>query len=406
MYSLDDIRYIESLFSRFYDIGAIDSGGVSRLGYSKVEDEMHALFAVMGEELGLDVLHDQVGNTFVANTKTEDGYYLIGSHLDSVVDGGRYDGPAGIMAGLLVMRWLKQNNIPVPVRIGAFRCEESSNFGISTLGSGLVTGHYGDQNLAGFTGQDGRTLGDIFAEKGYSLNPDRIRGVRSYLELHIEQGRVLQDRGERIGLVTAIAGPRRFNLFIQGIAEHTGATPMPIRRDALCAAAELILEIERIGLAESVHHSVATAAVINAAPNVINVIPGEVRLKVDIRGVSKSSLDEMERRIMEAGESIAASRGIGFLKENISHAHPVSLCPSLRDKLERVVHKLGISSHVMISGAGHDAMSFPVICDTAMLFIPCRDGISHNKNEYADIEDICQGAMALYTFICGEDTGL
>ncbi|MDR2479543.1 MAG: M20/M25/M40 family metallo-hydrolase, partial [Treponema sp.] len=235
MYSLDDIRYIESLFSRFYDIGAADSGGVCRLGYSTEEDEMHALFAVLGEEMGLDVLRDRAGNTFAANTKTEEGYYLIGSHLDSVVDGGRYDGTAGILAGLLVMRWLKQNNTPVPVRIGAFRCEESSNFGISTLGSGLVTGQYRDQNLSGLTGRDGRTLGDIFAEKGYSLNPDQIQGIRSYLELHIEQGRVLQDCGQRIGLVSTIAGPRRFNLYIQGTAEHSGATPMSMRRDALCA---------------------------------------------------------------------------------------------------------------------------------------------------------------------------
>jgi N-carbamoyl-L-amino-acid hydrolase len=406
MYSLDDIHYVESFFSRFYDIGAADSGGVCRLGYSKVEDQMHALFSVLGEEMGLDILYDQAGNTFAANTKTEAGYYLIGSHLDSVVDGGRYDGTAGILAGLLVMHWLKRDNMPVPVRIGAFRCEESSSFGIGTLGSGLVTGKYRDRNLSGLTGWDGRTLGDIFAEKGYSLNPDRIRGIRSYLELHIEQGRVLQDRGQLIGLVSTIAGPRRFNLYIQGTAEHSGATPMSMRRDALCAAAELILEIERIGLAESVQNSVATAAVINASPNVINVIPGEVRLQVDIRGVKETSLDEMERRIMAAGKSIAARRGTGFLKENISRVKPVNLSLSLQDKLDRVMHKLGISRRGMISGAGHDAMNFAEICDAALLFIPCRDGISHNKNEYADMEHICQGAMALYTYLCGEYTGV
>jgi N-carbamoyl-L-amino-acid hydrolase len=177
---------------------------------------------------------------------------------------------------------------------------------------------------------------------------------------------------------------------------------MTMRQDALCAGAELILEIEQIGLSESVRSSVATAAVVNVVPNAINVIPGEVRLQIDTRGVEAASLQEMERRIKEAGKAIARRRGIGFIKEKITDTEPVQLCPSMLDKLDRVVNKLGISNRRMISGAGHDAMRFADICDTALIFIPCRDGISHNKNEYASMESIYEGAMVLYSYLCEE----
>ena len=401
IYSLEDIQFIESLFSRFYDIGATPSGGVTRLGYTKEEDQMHDLLAVIGKEMGLEVLHDSAGNTFLANTGGDD-YYLIGSHLDSVVDGGRYDGIAGILAGLLVMHWLKQNDQHVPVRIGAFRCEESSNFGIATLGSSLITGQHKDMDLSRLTARDNTSLGDIFKEKGYSLRPERIRGILGYLELHIEQGRILEEYNQHIGLVTTIAGTRRLNLYIQGVAEHSGTTPMTMRKDALCAAAELILEIEQIGLEESVRSSVATAAVVNVVPNAINVIPGEVRLQIDTRGVEAASLSEMERRIKEAGKAIARRRGVGFIKEKITDTEPVQLSSSVIDKLDQIVHKQGISNRRMISGAGHDAMRFADICDTALVFIPCRDGVSHNKNEYVSMENLCEGAMVLYSYLCEE----
>jgi len=177
---------------------------------------------------------------------------------------------------------------------------------------------------------------------------------------------------------------------------------MTMRQDALCAAAELVLEIEQIGLEESVRSSVATAAVVNVVPNAINVIPGEVRLQIDTRGVEAASLQEMERRIKEAGKAIGRRRGVGFIKEKITDTEPVQLSASMLDKLDKIVHKLGISNRRMISGAGHDAMRFADICDTALVFIPCRDGVSHNKNEYVSMENICEGAMVLYSYLCEE----
>jgi N-carbamoyl-L-amino-acid hydrolase len=398
-YPLEDIRYVETAFNRFYDIGATDTGGVTRLGYTREEDEMHAVFSELGREMGMEVHSDGVGNTFASNGGSSGDYYLIGSHLDSVVDGGRYDGVAGVLAGLLVMRWAKRDGIDLPLRTVAFRCEESSNFGLSTLGSSMVTRGGIGVEAAALEGRDKRTLGEIFAERGYSLKPDRISGVREYLEVHIEQGRVLEEYRQKIGIVTTIAGPRRFNLYIQGRAEHSGATPMVMRNDALCAAAELILEIEKIGMAESVRYSVATVGVVENRPNALNVIPGEVKLQVDTRGIEIASLDEMEQRIKQAGKSICGRRGAGFIKEKIGETKPVAMDHKMQDKLARAAHSLGISHRRMMSGAGHDAMQLAEICDAAMLFIPCRDGVSHNKKEFAHMESICDGAKVIYKYL-------
>ncbi|RVU54294.1 M20 family metallo-hydrolase [Anaerosphaera multitolerans] len=399
-YSLEDINYVEELFERFYSIGAIETGGVTRLGYSETEDLMHKTFFKSAEELGFTSSVDQVGNGFISNGDFDE-YYLIGSHLDSVVDGGRYDGVAGVLAGLLVMKWAKEDNLKIPLKTVAFRCEESSNFGVSTMGSELITSGNGS-DFAALTGKDGRTLGEIFKEKGYSFKPEIIKGVKKYLEVHIEQARVLEKHGEKIGIVTTIAGPRRFKYHITGKSEHSGATPMNIRKDALCGAAEIILEIEKIGLEESVLHSVATTGVVKNMPNALNVVPGEVELQVDTRGIDMESLNRMENHIYEEGKSICRRRGLQFIRERLGGSDPVEMDSKMQDKLEGVIEELGYPYRRMVSGAGHDAMKMTRICDTALLFIPCKDGISHNKNEFTDIASICDGASVIYEYLKGD----
>ncbi len=404
-YPVEDIRYLEAAFDRFYSIGLDENGGVTRLGYTASEDSMHAVLRQLGEELGLAAAEDEVGNTILSACGPAEEAYLIGSHLDSVVNGGRYDGVAGLLAGLLVARWAKRDGAAIPLKAIAFRCEESSNFGVSTLGSGLVAGRLAGAGLAALEARDGQLLGEVFAKRGYSLSPKPIAGVREYIELHIEQGRVLQEYGQKVGIVTTIAGPRRFRLHIQGRAEHSGATPMVMRRDALCAAAELILEIEHIGIAESARGSVATVGVIHNIPNALNVVPGEVQLLVDTRGVEKESLDEMERRIKQAGKSICERRGASFLRERVGGSAPVNMDHKMQDKLARASHRLHIPHRRMTSGAGHDAMNFAAICDTALLFIPCKDGVSHNKNEFTHMESIWDGARIIYEYL-KEECGL
>ncbi len=230
-HSIEDIEYAEYLFDKFYGIGTSENGGVTRLGYTEVEDEMHDTLRALGSEKGYGSYEDEVGNTYLYDKSCDmdDEYYLIGSHLDSVIDGGRYDGVAGIITGLLIMNWAKRDNLGLPIRIGAMRCEESSNFGRSTIGSGLITKEVYKHDIGEAVNKQGETLQEVFKRKGYSLHPARIQGVKEYLELHIEQGKVLEEYGDKVGIVQTIAGPRRFNIHIHGNAEHSGATPMGMR---------------------------------------------------------------------------------------------------------------------------------------------------------------------------------
>ena len=395
---IEDVQYCEKLFDSFYDVGCTETGGVTRLGYSAQEDQMHEVFAGLAKELNCKILKDEVGNTYASNANGKE-YYLIGSHLDSVIEGGRYDGVAGIIAGLMVMRWAREDGVNIPLRVGAFRCEESSNFGCCTIGSGLITKEIYKQDVGSLVSKAGKSLEQIFRERSLNLHPSRINGVKQYLELHIEQGKVLEEAGTPVGIVQTIAGPRRFKLYLRGMAEHSGATPMGMRCDAMCAASEIILELELIGNREAGYQSVATVGVVNNHPNALYVIPGEVELGVDIRGIEVSSLDRIEREMRESARRICKKRGIEYLEVKTSEIPPIDMSEDVQNGLEMAARRLGVNCRRMVSGAGHDAMSFAGICNTGMVFIPCVKGVSHNRMEFASITDICEGARVMYEYL-------
>ena len=396
-----DLSYLGRLFDTFYEVGALPDGGVTRLGYTEVEDEMHRRFTALAMELGCAVEADLAGNTY-AYLAPADEYILIGSHLDSVIEGGRYDSVAGVMAGLLLLKRARDERCLLPLKVAAFRCEESSNFGCCTMGSGLVTHQLkeGPEQLARLTGKNGVTLGDVFARRGLSLTPPRITGVRAYLELHIEQGKVLEETGTRVGVVSTIAGPRRWKLQLKGLAEHSGATPMSMRQDALCAAAEIVLAVEQIGRREAdLCESVATVGVLQNSPNALNVVPGAAELGIDLRGSHMDSLDRMEQDTLSAAREICGRRNISLTESKLSELDPVSMDPSLQQGLMAAADRLGISCRNMPSGAGHDAMAFAPLFPTGMVFIPCEKGISHNPMESASLRSILDGADVLWAYL-------
>lgn len=398
---LSDLAYLQRLFDAFYEVGALPGGGVTRLGYTALEDEMHRRFAGLARELGCAVETDAVGNSYAYLTPAED-HILIGSHLDSVIEGGRYDGVAGVMAGLLLLRRARAADLPLPLKVAAFRCEESSNFGCCTMGSGLVTHQLREDpaHLSRLTARTGETLGDVFARRGYSLTPPRITGVQQYLELHIEQGKVLEETDTRVGVVSTIAGPRRWKLHLTGLAEHSGATPMSMRQDALCAACEIVLAVEKIGRREARRcESVATVGVIQNSPNALNVVPGAVELGIDLRGSDLDSLGRMERDTLDAAREICARRGIALAPSKLSELDPVSMDEGIQRGLMAAAEKLGISCRNMPSGAGHDAMAFAPLFPTGMVFIPCEKGISHNPRESTSLESILDGADVLWAYL-------
>lgn len=394
-----DIGMLKDWFVRMHPVGDTKRG-VTRLGYSDTEDEMHALLRSFAEELGLIVTEDSFGNTFISfpGTTTE-GRILIGSHLDSVPEGGRYDGVAGVLAGLLVMSELRSEGRCFPLQTVAFRCEESSAFGLATVGSALFEGTLAPEMLRSAKNADGESLYDTMKAKGYTPDaPSVALNIRTYLELHIEQGRVLEAAGKKLGIVTAIAAPVRFRVFFEGRQDHSGATPMGMRRDSLCAAGEALLAIERCGTAESKFATVATVGVIRNEPNALNVIPGCTSLGVDVRGIDAESVRRAVAAIRKEVAEIGRRREIRFRFEEISSSMPVRMDPGVVERLCSSAERLGANFMKMPSGAGHDAMKIAPHAPSGMVFVPCRDGVSHNPEEHAEIDDIFLGARLLHDF--------
>ena len=390
-----DIDVIKRWFDYLYSIGADETGGVTRLGYTKNEDVMHGAIRNFAREMGLKYSSDEVGNTYVYDEDYSE-YYLIGSHLDSVISGGRYDGVAGVLAGLLILKWIKDNNLNIPLKVVAFRCEESSSFGIATVGSGLITKKLQIEKMKKVKNTEGVSLYEALRFRGYNPECKKIDGILNYFELHIEQGRILEDEGLKIGIINSIAAATRYWLTIDGRQDHSGATPMGMRQDALCAAGEIIIELENIAKRESVHSSVGTVGYLGNYPNAFNVVPGRVKMGLDIRGVEKDSIDRIDDEIVEFVDEVCKKRNLKYELDNISKAIPVKLDENLKNELSEISTKLGIEHKIMNSGAGHDAMKFWDIAPTGMVFIPCRDGVSHNKAEEIDYEDIILGSKIIF----------
>ena len=390
-----DIDVIKRWFDYLYSIGADETGGVTRLGYTKNEDVMHGAIRNFAREMGLKYSSDEVGNTYVYDENYSE-YYLIGSHLDSVISGGRYDGVAGVLAGLLILKWIKDNNLNIPLKVVAFRCEESSSFGIATVGSGLITKKLQIEKMKKVKNTEGVSLYEALRFRGYNPECRKIEGVLNYFELHIEQGRILEDEGLKIGIINSIAAATRYWLTIDGRQDHSGATPMGMRQDALCAAGEIIIELENIAKRESIHSSVGTVGYLGNYPNAFNVVPGRVKMGLDIRGVEKDSIDRIDDEIVKFVDEVCKKRNLNYELDNISKAIPVKLDENLKNELSEVATKLGIEHKIMNSGAGHDAMKFWDIAPTGMVFIPCRDGVSHNKAEDIDYEDIILGSKIIF----------
>ena len=390
-----DIDVIKRWFDYLYSIGADETGGVTRLGYTKNEDVMHGAIRNFAREMGLKYSSDDVGNTYVYEEDYSE-YYLIGSHLDSVISGGRYDGVVGVLAGLLILKWIKENNLNIPLKVVAFRCEESSSFGIATVGSGLITKKLQIEKMKKVKNTEGVSLYEALKFRGYNPECKKIEGILNYFELHIEQGRILEDEGLKIGIINSIAAATRYWLTIDGRQDHSGATPMGMRQDALCAAGEIIIELEKIAKRESVHSSVGTVGYLGNYPNAFNVVPGRVKMGLDIRGVDKDSIDRIDDEIIKFVDEVCKKRDLNYELDNISKAIPVKLDENLKNELSEISTKLGIEHKIMNSGAGHDAMKFWDIAPTGMLFIPCKDGVSHNKAEDIDYEDIILGSKIIF----------
>ena len=388
-------------------IGIGSHGAVTRLVFSVKELRSRQLLIHLMRQAGLEIHIDAIGNIFGrldgANPKAP--AVLAGSHLDTVIHGGKYDGPVGVIGALEAVRTIQENNIPFrsPLEVVCFVGEESSRFGFSTLGSSLVAGEVRPNDLTNAVDQQGTKLADVLASLGITRrNLSAIKrnpnSLKAYLELHIEQGPILEAKNKRIGLVTAIAAPSRFRVVFTGQADHSGTTPMEMRKDALVASAQLIEYVEKTcrkfsSMAKG--RVVGTVGAMRIEPGVINAVPGKAELSVDIRGITARSKDRVATMVKQKAGAIARARGIGVEILPIREEHPVPLDKRLLRMTKDICDEKGLDYEIMPSGAGHDAMQMAKITPAAMIFVPSTRGISHNPLEWTDPEDICLGAQLL-----------
>ena len=377
--------------------------GINRLAFTDADWAGRQYIIDRMTDAGLSVEIDDFGNVigYKIGKKPDLPAVMVGSHTDSVPNGGNYDGVVGVLSAIEVIRSMIDDGYEHDhtITVVSFMCEESGRFGNATLGSKAMRGELTLQDLHHLVDKQGISLYE--ALKGRNLNPDGIetmaykRPVKSFTEIHIEQGKVLEHEQKTIGIVTGIAAPERFYVTIRGNADHSGATPMNLRHDALCGASKIILGIEEIASMQEEPPVVGTVGVVEVTPGAMNVIPGAVKLGVDIRSISKVARNSVVTLVKEFIDITAEKRGLSYTIETIAQDHPVEMHPAMIREIEEAVKSVGVEYMTIPSGAGHDAMHWAEVVPTGMIFIPCRDGISHNPAEFAEMDDIVTGAAVL-----------
>ncbi|MFS0575991.1 Zn-dependent hydrolase [Sporosarcina sp. 179-K 3D1 HS] len=398
----------ERLWNRLMALGELGkqpSGGVTRFSFTKEERQAKQLVASYMEEAGMRIREDAVGNLIgrrdgrLANAPA----VLIGSHIDTVPDGGMFDGALGVLAGIEVVQTLNEQRIQHdhPIEVIAFTDEEGSRFGFGMIGSRAMAGTLREEQL-GQVDSDGVTIGE--AMKRVGLDPLNIgeaskepSTVKAYVELHIEQGRVLEKQGLPAGVVSGIAGPLWTRWILTGEAGHAGANPMDSRKDPLMAAAEIMQFIEEE--ANKYPATVATVGQISVKPGGVNVIPGEVEFTLDHRTIDEEIRNVVENKIIAQAEQICRRRRVELYIEPLQRVTPAPCSDSIQEVIREACRKTGIEPFTLPSGAGHDGMQFYNAWPMGMIFIRSKEGISHNPAEWSSKEDCAIGTKILFETI-------
>ena len=381
-------------------IGATPKGGVCRLAASDLDADARRLFIRWCEEAGCRITIDKIGNIFARRPGRNPDLppVITGSHLDTQPTGGRFDGAYGVMAGLEIVRTLNDlgYETEAPVEIVAWTNEEGSRFSPAMVGSGVFVGvfdlAYGLERPDNVTGV---TLGAELQRIGFAgPQPVGERPVAAYFEAHIEQGPILEAAAKSIGVVTGAQGQRWYEITVTGQEAHAGPTPMPRRRDALVGAARMIDAVNRIGHAHA-PYACATVGFVQVSPNSRNTIPGRVFFTVDFRHPEDAVLTQMDRELRAACAEAAASQNLEAAVEEFWYFPPTPFDPVLVGRVRDAAAAQDYAHQDIISGAGHDAVYMARVAPTAMVFVPCVGGISHNEIEDAKPDDLTAGCNVL-----------
>jgi ureidoglycolate amidohydrolase len=380
---------------------------VTRVLFSDVDLAARAWVIARCEAEGLVIRQDAVGNIFARWIGANDSVPAVatGSHIDAIPNAGRYDGVVGVLGALEAFSALRRAGF-TPSRsleLVLFTAEEPTRFGIGCLGSRLMSGALTPERAAALTDPDGRTLDDWRSKAGTGISrAEDLASVRlaadhyaAFVELHIEQGPILERDGIPIGIVEAIAGPSSFRVRLTGEGGHAGAVLMPGRHDAGLAGAEIALAVERAALASGSPDTVGTTGVFHQLPGAINSIPCDVTLEIDFRDTRLDTRTRAWAQVEAAIAEICTRRGIRWTLDTINANPPATCAAALVDAIEHVCRTRGIPSRRMISRAYHDSLFMAQFCPTTMIFIPCRDGVSHRPDEYSSPADITTGVTVL-----------
>lgn len=402
---ISDERLWERL-QRLSSIGRQKTGGVTRLSFTPEEKAAKDLITSFMDEAGLYVQEDAVGNLIGRREGMVQGMptVLTGSHVDSVYNGGNFDGPLGVLASIEAAQAMSEQGINTryPIEVVCFTDEEGARFSFGMIGSRAMVGSLALEHL-GNVDEQGTSLAQALEENGF--DPDSVGGaardsgsLRAYVELHIEQGKILENENLPVGVVTGIAGPLWLKLTFTGEAGHAGTTPMGYRRDALAAAGEVVGLVEREASATGT--TVGTIGQLDLSPGGVNIIPGRVELTVDLRDIDEGTRDEAERRIRQEASEICRARGITLDSEILQRVSPVACAELVKNAAIAACEQTGVQAYTLPSGAGHDAMHLAELCPIGMIFARSQAGISHNPAEYTSQEDCVEAAeLLLHTLL-------
>ena len=400
---------IERLWLRLEQLAKIGeipmSMGSSRLALTTEDRDARDLVVTWMQDLGMAINIDLVGNvvaTWIGDkTNPENSAVMTGSHIDTVRTGGRFDGNLGVLAGLEVVETLAENNISPthPISVAFFTGEEGARFAPDMLGSLVYVGGMTPEKAYDIVGIDGARFGDELARIGYNGSaPCPGTTPKAFVELHIEQGPVLEAEGITIGAVDSVQGISWSELSITGVSNHAGTTPMNMRKDPLFCAAEIARFVRQLS-EEIGNNQVGTVGKIDVSPNLVNVVAANVEMTVDLRNTDEILLRQAEDQLEEFCNKLANQEGVKIKKKQLARFEPVAFDLDLVQKITEIADSLKLSSKQMPSGAGHDAQMFARICPSAMIFVPSQDGLSHNPKEFTSKDDIEAGGNTLLRLI-------
>ncbi|MET9303681.1 Zn-dependent hydrolase [Micromonospora aurantiaca] len=391
------------------------AGGITRLAYTQMERAAHEIYGKRMRELGLTVWTDAAGNTIAERPGRTAGIGAIGtgSHLDSVPGAGRFDGIAGVAAALEAARLAVEHDLPHrrPMRFVAFAAEEGARFGQACLGSRFAAGLIDEHHLTSVRDYDGVTLAEAMRSVG--LDPTRAARTpwpaaewSAFVELHVEQGGVLEEAGLRVGVVDLVSGSTRLQLRIVGQASHTGATPMHLRQDALTAAAEIVLIAETLATDAQHRGTRATVGRLDVSPGSITTIAGGVTFSLEVRDVDSDRQRSTATEIVRRARAVCDRRRVGLEVSLLGDTSPVVLPMWLRLITAQACRSSGVSYRVMTSGASHDAQIIGRLTPASILFVPSRGGLSHVPEEWTSSSDLARGTSVLLTTLLRTDAEL